>query len=135
MTPAEILNNILHWEKSEIQSQILKHDALMFRGKQTQVLMWFESQSSTSIEALLATLLSEPWIGVTRFTVLHKLPPEGHTWVPDRLTILTTTRPGHTWSEEQSNIENTRTLVCSAAMVFAQVLWEFAWCLIARTFL
>ena len=30
--------------------------------------------------------LSEPWIGVTRFELLMKIPPQGHVWVHGRLT-------------------------------------------------
>ena len=38
---------------------------------------------------------SDPWIGVTRFALLNKNPPEGHLWVQGRLTKKQVTiRPG-----------------------------------------
>ena len=41
-------------------------------------------------------LLSDPWIGVTRFTVLNKRPLYGHMWVGNRLTKKkVTSRPGN----------------------------------------
>ena len=49
--------------------------------------------------------LSEPWIGVTRFALLNKNPPEGQTWVQVRLTKKqVTTRLGHRWPEEWSSM-------------------------------
>ena len=40
--------------------------------------------------------VSEPWIGVTRFTLLNKNPPEGYTRVQGRLKKKqVTTRPGN----------------------------------------
>ena len=45
--------------------------------------------------------LSEPWIGVTRFALLHTNPPEGYMWFQARLTKnQVTTRPGSIWPEE-----------------------------------
>ena len=49
--------------------------------------------------------LSQPCIGVTRFALLNKNPPEGHMWVQGRLTKKqVTARPGHMWPEEWSNM-------------------------------
>ena len=48
--------------------------------------------------------LSEPWIGVTRFELLHTNPPEGNVWGQGRLTKKQVcTRPGHICLEEWSN--------------------------------
>ena len=48
--------------------------------------------------------LSERCIGVTRFELLNKNPPEGHMWVQRRLTKKqVTTRPGNIWPDEWSN--------------------------------
>ena len=47
------------------------------------------------------TSQSEPWIGVTRFELLKKNPPERQMWVRGRLTRKqVTARLGHTWPEE-----------------------------------
>ena len=55
-------------------------------------------QSKTSLDVLREAIkddsrnrdgdksLSEPLIGVTRFALLSKIPPEGFMWVPRRLT-------------------------------------------------
>ena len=49
--------------------------------------------------------LSEPWIGLTRFALRNTNPPDGCMWVQGRLTKdLVTTRPGHMWPEESSNM-------------------------------
>ena len=45
--------------------------------------------------------LSEPWIGVTRFELLHTNPPEGHVWGQGRLTkTVVCTRPSTHLPEE-----------------------------------
>ena len=48
--------------------------------------------------------LSDPWINVTRFELLHTNSPEGHVWGQGRLTkTQVCTRPGHICREEWSN--------------------------------
>ena len=50
------------------------------------------------------TSLSEPWIGVTRFELLNKDPPEGQRWVQGRLTKKQVTAgPGLIWQEDWSS--------------------------------
>ena len=45
--------------------------------------------------------LSEPWIGVTRFPLLSKNPPERYTWIQGRLTKnQVTTTPRNVWPEK-----------------------------------
>ena len=49
--------------------------------------------------------MSEPWLGVTRFALLNKNPPEGNMWVQRRLTNKqVNTRPGNIRPEEWSNM-------------------------------
>ena len=57
----------------------------------------FQGQTKTSLDVLQEVTiddywnmdggepLSEPWIGLTRFALLNKNPPEGHMWVQGRL--------------------------------------------------
>ena len=76
-----------------------------------------QGQTKTSIDLLQETTigdywnidgdksLSDAWIGVPRFEVLNKDPPEGHVWVQGRLTKKqVTARPGHSWPEERSKM-------------------------------
>ena len=51
--------------------------------------------------------LSEPWIGVTRFELLHRNSPEGHVWGQGRLTkTQVCTRTGHICREEWSTAKS-----------------------------
>ena len=44
--------------------------------------------------------LSDPWTGLTQFTLLEEKPPEGYMWCGERLTRKhLTSRPDHLWPE------------------------------------
>ena len=48
---------------------------------------------------------SDLWVGVTRFELLNKDPPEGHMWVQGRLSPKQVTkRPEYIWPDEWSNM-------------------------------
>ena len=50
-------------------------------------------------------LLSDSWIGFTRFTLLSETPPRGKMWSEGRLTkIQTTSRPDHIWPDAWTTI-------------------------------
>ena len=49
--------------------------------------------------------ISEPWTGITQFTILNEKPPDGYTWPGRRLTkVQATSRPDHLWPEILSGI-------------------------------